>query len=89
MTIGPMVQTTGNELDVDTFLNRETDLRQRNVGHGKVKLSLKYSEVRNKPWVTDFYYMQENIPSDGATVQATPPKIVNKGKSTAHRDQII
>merc|ERR1719510_1261254 len=43
-TIAPIAQTTGNEVDLDTFLNRETELRQRIVptGIGKIKLTLKF-----------------------------------------------
>ena len=44
-TIGPMVQTTGNEVNIDTFLNTETELRQRKGKLGKVKLSMKYDRV--------------------------------------------
>ena len=45
-TIAPIAQTTGNEVDFDTFLNRETELRQRIVpGIGKIKLTLKFEQV--------------------------------------------
>ena len=48
-TIQPMIKSTGNEVDMDTFLNTETELRQRtnvlSVSPGKIKLSLTYNNV--------------------------------------------
>lgn len=45
-TISPMIKTTGNSVDPDTFLNNEMELRQRHVsGSPKIKLSLKYLQV--------------------------------------------
>ena len=45
-TIAPIAKVSlvnPNELDMDTFLNRETELRQRIVpGIGKIKLTLKF-----------------------------------------------
>ena len=49
-TIDPMVKSTGNEVDMDTFLNNETTLRQRTSAEvqssacGKVSLTLKYDQ---------------------------------------------
>lgn len=45
-TIAPIAQTTGNEVDLDTFLNREMSLRQRVVPSeiGRVKLTLKFEQ---------------------------------------------
>ena len=49
-TIAPIANVSldkGNELDMDTFLNRETELRQRIVpGLGKIKLTLKFCAVQ-------------------------------------------
>jgi hypothetical protein len=47
-TIDSMVQSTGNKVDMDVFLNNETTLRQRTnlpeSGNGKIKLSLSYNQ---------------------------------------------
>lgn len=49
-TIDSMVQSTGNKVDMDVFLNNETTLRQRTnlpeSGNGKIKLSLSYNQVK-------------------------------------------
>ena len=48
-TIAPMIQTTGNEVNLDTFLNTETEIRKRTAGSvlspGKIRLSLTYNKV--------------------------------------------
>ena len=51
-TIEPMIETTGNQVDMDEFLNPpepETELRHRtnvqSVSSGKIKLSLTYEKV--------------------------------------------
>ena len=51
-TIEPMIETTGNQVDMDVFLNPpepETELRHRtnvqSVSSGKIKLSLTYEKV--------------------------------------------
>ena len=46
-TIAPMAKTSGNPIDMDTFLNQEMSLRQRHVPSeiGKVKLTLKFEQV--------------------------------------------
>lgn len=50
-TISPMVKTTGNSVDPETFLNAESELRQRHVqGIPKIKLSLKYFPVSLKSY---------------------------------------
>ena len=49
-TIAPIANVSldkKNSLDMDTFLNRETELRQRIVpGVGKIKLTLKFDGVQ-------------------------------------------
>ena len=48
-TIAPMIQTTGNEVNLDTFLNTETEIRKRTAASvlspGKIRLSLTYNKV--------------------------------------------
>ena len=50
-TIAPMIQTTGNEVNLDTFLNTETEIRKRTAASvlspGKIRLSLTYNKVHN------------------------------------------
>jgi len=45
-TIAPMAKTSGNPIDMDTFLNREMSLRQRRVPSeiGRIKLTLKFEQ---------------------------------------------
>jgi len=62
-TIAPIakISTAGNELEMDTFLNRETELRQRIVpGVGKIKLTLKFCGVQNE--LTVIVYEAKGLP---------------------------
>jgi len=63
-TIAPIAKVSlaqGNELDMDTFLSRETELRQRIVpGVGKIKLTLKFCGVQNE--LTVIVYEAKGLP---------------------------
>merc|ERR1719464_1355022 len=63
-TIAPIANVSldkKNSLDMDTFLNRETELRQRIVpGVGKIKLTLKFDGVQNE--LTVIVYEAKGLP---------------------------
>merc|ERR1719483_1485966 len=63
-TIAPIAKVSlakGNELDMDTFLSRETELRQRIVpGVGKIKVTLKFCGVQNE--LTVIVYEAKGLP---------------------------
>ena len=56
-TLQPMVQTTGNSIDLSDLLSPESEIRQRtsvNGPHGKIKLGLVFDAVREELKVTVF-----------------------------------